>query len=141
MNRTARTTRTVTALAAAATGAGLLVAAAPAGNAAASGVEKVRYGSCTQGSTWKLELEKEHGYIDVDFEAETGKVGAIWRVKITHTRIKNNRKWVHRSTTRSDRDGEVDVDRHLRDRKGRDGVVVRIKNRSSGEVCRASLTI
>ncbi len=134
-----RTRRTIAVLAGTATGAGLLIAAAPAADAA--GVERQKYGTCSQGSTWKLELEREHGLIDVDFDADTPRAGVTWKVKIKHKRVKNNKKWVYRSTTRSDRDGEVDVDRHLKNRKGKDRVVVRVKSRATGEVCRAALTI
>lgn len=134
-----RTRRTVAAVAGATLGAGLLIASAPAANA--SGVEVHKRGTCTMGSTWQLELDKEHGFIDVDFEAETLKAGQRWKVKIKHTRVKNNKKWTYRSNGITDRDGELDVDRHLKDRKGKDRVAIRVMNPSTGEVCRAKATI
>ena len=134
-----RMSRTLAVVASAATGAGLLVAASPAANA--TGIEAHKRGTCTQGSTWELELEKEHGVIDVDFEAETRSAGDRWKVKVKHKKVKNNKKWVYRSHTVSDREGEVDVDRYLKDRAGKDKVVVRVKSTASGEVCKAKLKI
>lgn len=136
-----RTTRVLATLTGAVTGAGLLIAAAPAGAADAGGIEVHKRGTCTMGSTWELDLEKEHGLIEVDFDAETRRASSTWKVKIKHKRVANGKKWVYRDRTVSDLKGEVEVDRDLRDRKGPDRIVVRIKDPATGEVCRGAARI
>ena len=113
----------------------LLLAAAPAANAAED-VQKVKRGNCSMSNTWKLELEKEHGTIEVDFNAYTKQAGKTWKYK-----VKQNDVVRAKGSTVSERDGDVEVDKKLTDRKGLDKIVVRVKNPASGEVCRAELSI
>ncbi len=137
MTRTAhaRTRRTIAAVAGTALGAGLLIAAAPA-SSAASGIEREKHGSCTNQSRWELQLEREHGQVEVDFEADTTSTGATWKVKVKH-----NGKVDYKGKRVSDRDGEFEVDRLLADKRGKDKVVVRAKNTATGEICKAKLKI
>lgn len=126
--------RTAAAVAAPLAIAGSLVAVAPA--SAADGVERSKHGVCTGSSTWELELEREHGHIDLSFDADTHRAGQAWKVK-----IKQNGKVVHNATHRTERDGDLDVDRNLRDKAGQDKIVVRATDKKTGEVCRATLKI
>jgi hypothetical protein len=136
-----RLTRTATVTTVAGSAAALLLAAAPTASAASQDVEREKHGTCTSGSTWKLDLDKEHGRIDVDFDVETRSAGDTWTVKVKHKRVQNGKKWVSHSRAVTDREGELEVDRNLKDRKGTDKVVVRVKSSASGEVCRAALKI
>lgn len=128
--------RTTAAVAAPFAVAGLLVAATPATASAADGVERSKRGVCTNGSTWELELEREHGRIDVSFDADTNRAGKAWKVK-----VKQNGSVVHKGTYQSQRDGDVEVDRNLRDTAGTDTIIVRAKSKATGEICRAVLKI
>lgn len=131
-----RTRRTLAVATTTALGAGLLLAAAPTASAAAAGVEREKRGTCSEGSVWELQLEREHGRVEVDFEADSTTSGSTWKVKVKH-----NGKVDYRSTRVSDREGEFEVDRLLTDKPGKDKVVVRTKNAATGEVCRAKLKI
>lgn len=137
MNRITRTATTATVVASA---GALLLAAAPTASAAI-GVEREKVGTCTKGSTWKLELDKEHGWIDLDFDAETRSAGDRWNVTVKHKRVTGKKTFTTRSQSVTDHEGELEVDRNLKDRKGTDKVVVRVKSLKTGEVCRASLKI
>jgi len=114
-------------------GGALTVAAAPA---ASAGVEKTSKGSCTKSSTWKLDLEKEHGVIDIDFEGKTSASGKTWNYK-----VKQNGVVRHSGKTVTERDGEFDIDRNVKDRAGKDTIIVRAKHSATGEVCKAKLSI
>ena len=107
---------------------GLLVAAAPSANA----VEKVKRGDCSKQSTWKLELDTEAGKIEVDFDAKTPKAGKTWKYKVKQDGVVR-----HKGKTVSERDGDVEVDKKVNNRKGKDTIVVRVEQPKSGEVCKA----
>ena len=112
---------------------GLLLATAPAASAE---VEKSKRGNCSKSSTWHLDLEKDDGQIDIDFEGQTSKAGKTWKFK-----VKQNGVVRHKGKTVTEADGEFDVDRDVKDRSGTDTIVVRAKQGASGEVCKAKLSI
>ena len=99
-------------------------------------VEREKEGRCSSSSTWDLNLEKEHGRIDIDVDIDSRAAGQKWKVKITH-----EGKTVYNKTRTTDREGEIDVSRNVKDTRGKDKVTFRATNNSTGEVCRASLTI
>ena len=99
-------------------------------------VEREKDGTCSSSSTWDFNLEKEHGRIDIDVDVDSRAAGQKWKVKITH-----EGKTVYNKTRTTDREGEIDVSRNVKDTRGKDKVTFRATNNSTGEVCRASLTI
>lgn len=111
----------------------LTVGAMPA---SAREVERHARGACTRTSGWELDLEKEHGRIEVKVEVDTRTVGRRWRVRIWHdgSRFTN-------VVRRTDRDREVEVERVRHDRRGRDTFRFRAVDLVNGEVCRGSLSI
>jgi len=112
---------------------GLTLAAVPSASAE---IEKTKHGDCTKSSTWKLDLEKDHGVIDIDFEGRTGVSGKTWNYK-----VKQNGDVRHKGKSITERDGEFDIDRNVKDKSGKDTIVVRAEHKSSGEVCKAKLSI
>lgn len=119
------------------TGTALLAAPAAAGAAPMpTGVERERLGWCSSSSIWDLNLEKEHGLIDIDLDLETRTAGQAWKVQITH-----EGRVVFNKVRSTDRDGELEISRIVKNTRGKDKVTFRATNRSTGEVCRASLTI
>jgi hypothetical protein len=83
-----------------------------------------------------LSLEKEFGNrIEVDFEVENAVPNRTWNV-----RIKHDGRTSLRTVRATDFEGELDVIHNVKDRRGKDRVVVRAKS-STGEVCRVKLSI
>jgi len=111
----------------------LATAAMPA---SAADVERDKRGSCTGSSDWELELEKEHGRIEVNVDVDTRRANRSWRIRIWHDGTKFTDV-----TRRTDRDGEVDVERRRSDRSGRDTFHFHALDRVNGEVCRGTLSI
>ncbi len=99
-------------------------------------VERESDGRCSARSTWDLNLEKENGRIDIDVEIDSPTAGQRWTIKVTH----EGRTVVNRTRT-TDRDGEVEVSKHVPNTRGKDKVTFRATNRTTGEVCRATLSI
>lgn len=99
-------------------------------------VERDKEGRCTSTSTYELNLEKEGRWIDVDLDIDTRRAGQKWKVKVTH-----EGKTVYNKTRTTDREGEFDVDKYVKNTRGKDKVTFKATNRSTGEVCSASLTI
>jgi len=98
--------------------------------------EVVKTGRCTQGSTWKLELDAEHGRIETELEIDEGRAGVRWQIV-----LRQRGKVVFRGarTTRGP-DGELELHRRLPNRPGPDTITARA-TRASGEVCRARATL
>lgn len=103
---------------------------------AARDIEREKHGLCTGSSDWELELEKEHGRIEVKVEVDTRRVGRQWRVRIWH----NGTKFTD-VVRRTDRHGEVDVERVRSDRRGTETFKFHAVDRVNGEVCRGTLSI
>lgn len=136
MTRTAPARRTVVALAGAALGTGLLIAAAPTASAAPALVDREAEGTCSAGSRWNLEVETEHRGLKADFDLDTSASGQTWKL-----RLKHKGKLVAKVNRVTDRDGEIDYQRMLPNRPGTDKVVVKAKNRVTGEKCKAVVRI
>jgi hypothetical protein len=112
---------------------GLLLATAPA---ALADDEKEKDGDCSMKSDWELELEKDDGKIEIEFDVDTPRSGQTWRVRVLH-----NGDLSYKGKRVTDDDGEYEVDRKVRDRAGKDRIVVRGVNAKTGEVCRGALSI
>lgn len=100
-----------------------------------SGVERERHARCSASSTYELALEKEGKRIEADLDVEATRTGQRWKVRMYH-----NGKRIAKVTRHTDGDGEFDVDRTVRNKKGRDTITFRAVS-STGEVCRGSLRI
>ena len=128
--------RTATAAGAAAAALAGMVLAVPAGAAPVrADVEREKGGRCSATSFWDLSLEKERGRIDVDVDIESRQAGERWTVKVTH-----NGRTVFNRTRVTDDEGELDVDRTVRNKKGKDTIAFTARS-SAGETCRGSLRI
>ena len=128
----ARLAVTAGALGIAATAAGF---AAPA-SAFAADVEREKHGDCTNRSTWELQLEKEHGRIEIDLDVDTPRSGQRWVIKLKHNGVLFDK--VRRTT---DAEGEFEVDRHVNNKRGEDRIKFRAVNKVTGEVCVGKLSI
>ncbi|HET9724067.1 MAG TPA: hypothetical protein VFR44_09530 [Actinomycetota bacterium] len=105
--------------------------------ALADGDDVERHGSCSGSSRWELDLDREHGRIEVDFEVKQGVVGDRWRVKLVHD---GDVFFRDLRTTHGD-DGSFDVERRTNDAAGTDRFVGKAVNKSTGEVCRGTAAI
>jgi hypothetical protein len=103
---------------------------------AAAEVERERHGNCTRTSDWELELEKEHGRIEVKVDLDTNRSGRAWQVRLWH-----NGSLTTSVVRRTQRDGDLEVERIRTDRRGTDTFRFRAVDRVNGEVCTGSLSI
>ena len=125
--------RALVALAAAATGLSLVVAAAPAD---AGDREVVRRGSCSGSTDWKLKAKQEDGRIEVEAEIDSNRNGRTWRWRLLHNGSVTARG------TKSTRapSGSFEVRRVVVDLAGADHLKLRASNPASGETCRGAVT-
>ncbi len=106
----------------------------------AQAVEIERMGTCSAGSMWNAELELEYRVFDLSFDVDTRNAGEMWTLS-----LKQNGKRVASQTLEAMKDfddsyAELDWDLIRADRKGKDTFVFRAVNKTSGEVCRATLS-
>jgi hypothetical protein len=131
-----RTTRTRRLGVVAAAGLMALTSLPVVATPASAATEREKHGSCSASSDWELELEKEHGRIEIKVDVDTRRIGREWRVRIWH-----DGGLTTNVVRRTDRDGDIDVDRTRPDRRGPDTFRFRAVDRVSGEVCTGSLSI
>ena len=127
--------RTATAATAAAAIAGMVLAVPATAAPVRTDVEREKGGRCSATSAWDLSLEKERGRIDIDVDIESRQAGEQWTVKVMH----NGRTAFDRTRTTDD-EGELDVDRTVRNKRGTDTIAFTARS-SAGETCRGSLRI
>lgn len=126
-------TRQITAAASALVIGALGVTALPAAHADSDRERTVR---CTSGATAKLSLDREHrNRIDAEFEVDHAAANQRWSVRLKHN---GTTKLVTQRMT--DRDGEFDVSRRVKDRPGTDRVKV-VARSTSGQVCKVTVRI
>jgi len=102
--------------------------------------EVERKGTCTNSSRWELELEKDDGRIEVEFEVTTRRAGQAWRVR----GFQNGQRFVAvtKVAKRDDDDRpDFEVERDRPDRRGVDRFRFRAVNTVTGEVCVARARI
>lgn len=119
--------------------AGALLAAGVIGASPALADVETR-GTCSAGSQWEADLEREFNVYAMDFEVKTQKADESWRLTVTQ-----NGKRVY-SNTRStfqefnDRYADVDWEAVRPDRKGiTDRFALTATNTVTGEVCKTTL--
>ncbi|MBZ5737674.1 hypothetical protein [Nocardioides mangrovi] len=109
----------------------LTVAPAHAGDA-----DRVRTGSCSGSTDWKIKAGPDDGRMEVEAEIDSNRAGQTW-----HWVLKRNGSVVDRgvSMTRG-RSGSFDVERRTADGAGTDSFRFRAVNRASGETCVARVS-
>ena len=120
--------------------AALLTATLPlvtAGSAQASGGDGrvINTGSCSGSTDWKMKAKPDDGRIEVEAEIDSNRTGQRWRWVLKHDGGVTARGT---SVTRG-RSGSFSVERRTVDADGPDRFTFRAVNRSSGEVCVASV--
>ena len=119
--------------------AGALLAAGVIGASPALADVETR-GTCSAGSQWEADLEREFNVYAMDFEVKTQKADESWRLTVTQ-----NGKRVYsniRSTVQEFDDRYADVDWEVvrPDRKGiTDRFTLTATNTVTGEVCKTTL--
>lgn len=122
--------RSIAGIAAATLGAAVL-----AGGAGAASSDVERKGTCTGGSTWELELEREGRNIEVEFEVRQNRRGVRWVVVLTQ----NGNRVGQRTGTTSGRRGTFTAKFITRNQPGVDRFVATATR--SGERCVARAQI
>ena len=93
-------------------------------------------GKCTGGSTSKLKAKPDNGRLETEFEVDQNRNGVTWKVTIR----RNGNLAVKTNARTKAPSGSFSVERRLANGSGSDKITARA-TRSSGEVCKASLTI
>jgi hypothetical protein len=93
-------------------------------------------GSCSARATSKLKLESRDGVIELEFEVDHNRTGALWRVAIVHER---RVAWRGNART-SGPSGSFSVERRIADLSGADTVTARAWG-PGGITCRATATL
>ncbi len=112
--------------------------AAPTATLAKGGGTVVRAtGTCTAASTSKLKAKHDGSRIEVEFEVDQNRNNRLWKVTISddgHRVFTGTRRTVAPS-------GSFSVTRRIPNRVGKDRIVARAVNATTGEVCRAALSV
>jgi hypothetical protein len=136
MTRTAHHASRFALVAALAT-ASLAAAAVTAAPAQASDEEKIREGSCSGRTDWKVKAKPDDGRIELEAEIDSNRNGQAWRWRIRHNGTLSARGT---SFTRGP-SGSFEVERRMADLAGTDVFVVRAVNKVTGERCRGAITL
>jgi hypothetical protein len=103
---------------------------------AAAASEREKRGQCTGTSDWELELEREHGRIEINLDVDTTRVNRQWRV-----RMKHDGKLFLNTLRRTDGDRDIEIERHRNDTAGSDKIWFKAVDQVNGEVCKGMVTI
>lgn len=122
-------------IAAATVATGMLIGSGMLAAPAHAEISKSDRGTCRSGALYDLDVERDDGLLEIDFDVDRARPGERFRVV-----VKVNDKRVWRANVRTDRDGDVWFTRMVRDRQGPDRVSVRMVS-PRGDVCRASVRI
>jgi hypothetical protein len=117
--------------------AGLLTSAPAAFASGGGGGEVIKEGQCSVSSDWKLKAKPDNGGLEVEFEVDQNVVGDTWRVKITDN---SNRVFKGKRMTQPP-SGSFEVNINIPDLAGKDKIVARATNLSTGETCRGSVSL
>ena len=114
-----------------------LLAVRPTVAVAADGRDEVRVaGVCGSGASSELRLKRDDAAIELRFELEQSRAGALWRVVLVHER----RVVWKADSTKTRVNGSLEVRRNLRDLPGTDTITARAWG-PRGLVCRATATL
>jgi hypothetical protein len=119
--------------------AALLVAALPAATttaAQASDDDKIRRGSCSGSTDWKIKAKADDGRIEVEGEIDSNHRGQSWKWVLKHDGSVSARG----SATTKGPSGSFSVERKTVNAKGVDHFTFRAKRPASGEVCVAKIS-
>ena len=125
----------ITKLAAALASITLFLALANAPSYAVQPSAKLTSGHCTNKSTWKLTLKLDAGRVEADAELQTPKSGQRWNAV-----YRDNGTVFGRASKVTQADGSWSATRFASNSSGADHIVVRVKNATTGEICRATGT-
>jgi len=114
---------------AAAATAVLSLAAPPA--LAHHGDDRVRRGSCSGATDWKVKVGPEDGRLEVEGEVDSSRGGQTWRWRLMH----NGSLSASGVRTTGGRSGSFEVRRSTVNSRGTDSFVFRARNTRSGELC------
>jgi hypothetical protein len=113
------------------------VAALGVAPAAMAGTQaRVSQGPCSVTSTWMLTLKYDNGRVESDVEVQTPQAGQTW-----HFVMKDNGVKFGSGHRISDADGSWDATRFATNQPSTDAIVVKAKNLTTGEICKADGTI
>jgi DUF4097 and DUF4098 domain-containing protein YvlB len=116
--------------------AATILAVAPAAFAKhGGGVQKS--GKCSANSTWTLKAKADNGKLEVEFEVDQNVSGDTWNVRLRD----NGMTFFKGSRVTRDPSGSFTVQRRTDNQAGTDMITARAANQSTGEVCRAALSI
>lgn len=102
--------------------------------------DRQRHGQCDPRGRYELELDREDGRIEVDYEVTSRRAGQRWVITMKHDGV----RFFHGSkVTRLDDDDrpDLEIDRKVANHSGRDRFRVRAVQPATGAVCRVSLSI
>jgi hypothetical protein len=116
-------------------GLGLIGATAASARVAGPGAV-IKSGTCRDTSTWKLTLKHHNGQIKSDVQVQTSTAGQRW-----HFSMKDNGMKFGSGLKFSAADGSWSATRFAADQAGTDNIVVRARNRFTGETCTAKAAI
>ena len=105
--------------------------------AAAEDVDVERHGSCSDAGRWELDLDREHGRIEVDYGVDTNVSGETWRVRLRH----DGSVFFRGVRETHGDDGSFEIERHVNDRGGTDRFVARSANTSTGKSDRSHVVL
>jgi len=117
-------------LAGTAVAAAVLSLAAPPATAH-NGDDKVRRGSCSGSTDWKVKVGPEDGRLEVEGEIDSNRSGQTWRWRLSH----DGSLSASGVRTTGGRSGSFDVRRTTVNMRGTDSFVFRARNTRSGELC------
>ena len=114
---------------------GMLIGSTMIAAPAHADISRSDEGMCRSGALYDLEVERDDGMLEIDFDVDRARPGEVYRAT-----VKVNKKRVWRANLRTDSDGDVWFTRMVRDRKGPDRITVRLVS-NNGDVCRAKVRV
>jgi hypothetical protein len=98
--------------------------------------DKIRVGSCSGTTDWKLKVGPDDGRLEVEGQVDSTRVGQTWTWRIVH----NGSVSATGTRTTLAPSGAFTVRRTVLNRAGVDSIIFRADNTRNGEVCRGTLS-
>ncbi len=96
-----------------------------------------RSGACSASAHWKLEVKPDDGRIELEAEVDSNRSGQVWTWRITH----NGSLSARGTRTTAGSSGSFTVHRRMANLAGPDHFAFRAERRSTGQVCRGTITL